>query len=68
LPLSGRKLPLKQNLNLWRGTADLFSEAERQAKEWDYVQWAEALRARPVGLVLNCVDLGQDPAGTARRG
>jgi pimeloyl-ACP methyl ester carboxylesterase len=31
--------------------ADLFSEAERHAKDWDYVQWAEALRTRPVLLV-----------------
>ena len=29
----------------------LFEEAERHAKEWDYVQWAEALRTRPVLLV-----------------
>jgi len=29
-----------------RGTtaAELFAEAERHAKDWDYVQWAEALR------------------------
>ncbi len=31
--------------------AQLFAEAERHAKDWDYVQWAEALRARPVLLV-----------------
>lgn len=31
--------------------AQLFAEAERHATEWDYVQWAEALRARPVLLV-----------------
>jgi len=31
--------------------ADLFAEAERHAKDWDYVQWAEALRTRPVLLV-----------------
>lgn len=30
---------------------DLFAEAERHAKEWDYVQWADALRTRPVLLV-----------------
>src|SRR5260370_1014532 len=29
----------------------LFSEAERHAKEWDYVHWADALRGRPVLLV-----------------
>src|SRR5437868_5363833 len=29
----------------------LFDEAERHAKDWNYVQWAEALRARPVLLV-----------------
>jgi pimeloyl-ACP methyl ester carboxylesterase len=36
-----------------RGTtaAQLFVEAERHAEDWDYVQWAEALRARPVLLV-----------------
>jgi uncharacterized protein len=31
--------------------SDLFLEAERHAKDWDYVQWAEALRTRPVLLV-----------------
>ena len=31
--------------------SDLFSEAERHAKEWDYVQWAEALGTRPLVLV-----------------
>jgi pimeloyl-ACP methyl ester carboxylesterase len=31
--------------------AGLFEEAERYAKKWDYVQWAEALRTRPVLLV-----------------
>jgi len=30
---------------------DLFAEAERHAKEWDYVQWADALRTRPLLLV-----------------
>jgi uncharacterized protein len=30
---------------------DLFAEAERHAKDWDYVQWAEALCTRPVLLV-----------------
>jgi hypothetical protein len=30
---------------------DLFAEAERHARDWDYVQWAEALRTRPVLLV-----------------
>lgn len=29
----------------------LFDEAERHAKDWDYVQWAERLRGRPVLLV-----------------
>ena len=29
----------------------LFEEAERHAKEWDYVQWADSLRNRPVLLV-----------------
>jgi len=31
--------------------AELFAEAERHAKDWDYVQWAEALRTRPVLLL-----------------
>jgi pimeloyl-ACP methyl ester carboxylesterase len=30
---------------------ELFAEAERHGKDWDYVQWAEALRGRPVLLV-----------------
>jgi pimeloyl-ACP methyl ester carboxylesterase len=30
---------------------ELFAEAERHGKEWDYVQWAQALRMRPVLLV-----------------
>jgi ribonuclease BN (tRNA processing enzyme) len=30
---------------------ELFAEAERHAKAWDYVQWAEALRTRPVLLL-----------------
>jgi uncharacterized protein len=31
--------------------SDLFAEAERHAKEWDYVQWADAFRTRPLLLV-----------------
>lgn len=31
--------------------SDLFAEAERHAKEWDYIQWADALRTRRVLLV-----------------
>jgi uncharacterized protein len=51
-----REVRLKRwqpNLHPVQGTsaADLFSEAERHAKDWDYVQWADALRARPVLLV-----------------
>lgn len=36
-----------------RGTtaAQLFAEAARHEKDWDYVQWAERLRSRPVLLV-----------------
>lgn len=30
---------------------ELFEEAGRHTKDWDYLQWAEALRARPVLLV-----------------
>ncbi len=29
----------------------LFAEAERHVRDWDYVQWADALRTRPVLLV-----------------
>jgi uncharacterized protein len=51
-----REVRLKRwqsNLHPVQGTsaADLFSEAERHAQDWDYVQWADALRARPVLLV-----------------
>jgi ribonuclease BN (tRNA processing enzyme)/pimeloyl-ACP methyl ester carboxylesterase len=31
--------------------SDLFVEAEKHAKDWDYVQWADALRTRPVLLL-----------------
>jgi hypothetical protein len=31
--------------------SELFAEAERHAKDWDYVQWAEVLHGRPVLLV-----------------
>jgi uncharacterized protein len=31
--------------------AELFAEAERHSKDWDYVQWAEALCTRPVLLL-----------------
>ena len=31
--------------------SDLFTEAERHAKDWDYVQWADVLRTRPLLLV-----------------
>ena len=31
--------------------AKLFVEAERHAKDWDYVQWADSLRTRPVLLL-----------------
>lgn len=31
--------------------SDLFAEAQRHAKDWDYVQWADALRTRPLLLV-----------------
>jgi uncharacterized protein len=30
---------------------ELFAESERHAKDWDYVQWADALRTRPILLV-----------------
>ena len=47
-------------LNRWKmqlhpvpgaNASDLFAEAERHAKDWDYVRWAEALHALPVLLV-----------------
>lgn len=31
--------------------SDLFREADRHTKDWDYVQWAETLHTRPVLLV-----------------
>jgi uncharacterized protein len=31
--------------------SELFAEAERHRKDWDYVQWAETLRGRPVLLI-----------------
>src|SRR5215472_16504237 len=36
-----------------RGTTatDLFAEAERHAKDWNYIQWADAMHARPVLLI-----------------
>jgi uncharacterized protein len=30
---------------------ELFAEAARHAKDWDYVQWADGLRGRPILLV-----------------
>jgi dienelactone hydrolase len=52
--------------------SDLFAEAERHAKEWDYVQWADALRTRPVLLVeaddQNHTDYGSAGLRTAAEG
>jgi pimeloyl-ACP methyl ester carboxylesterase len=31
--------------------SELFAEAERHAKDWDYVQWADVLRGRPILLL-----------------
>jgi pimeloyl-ACP methyl ester carboxylesterase len=41
------------NLHPVKGSTaqELFAEANRHTKDWDYVQWSEALRARPVLLV-----------------
>ncbi len=41
------------NLHPVRGSSapELFAEAKRSSKDWDYVQWADELRARPVLLV-----------------
>jgi len=30
---------------------ELFAEAERHAKDWNYIQWADAMHARPVLLI-----------------
>lgn len=52
----GREARLKRwetQLHPVRGAtaSSLFDEAARHAKDWDYVQWADALRGRPVLLV-----------------
>jgi pimeloyl-ACP methyl ester carboxylesterase len=51
-----------------RGTtaAELFGEAERHTREWDYVQWAEALRARPILLIEADDQNRSDMAALAR--
>jgi len=43
----------ESNLHPVKGTTapELFAEAKRHTKDWDYVQWADALGARPVLLV-----------------
>ena len=43
----------KTNLHPVKGSTapELFAEAKRHTKDWDYVQWAGALSARPVLLV-----------------
>jgi pimeloyl-ACP methyl ester carboxylesterase len=46
--------------------AELFAEAEHHAREWDYVQWAEALRARPVLLIEADDQNHSDMAALAR--
>jgi pimeloyl-ACP methyl ester carboxylesterase len=51
-----REVRLKRwqsNLHPIQGTTarDLFAEADRHAKDWDYVQWADGLRTRPILLV-----------------
>jgi pimeloyl-ACP methyl ester carboxylesterase len=51
-----REVRLKRwqsNLHPTQGTSarDLFAEAEHHAKDWDYVQWADGLRTRPILLV-----------------
>jgi uncharacterized protein len=44
---------LETQLHPVRGAnaSDLFAEAERHTKDWDYLRWAEALRTLPVLLV-----------------
>jgi len=41
------------NLHPIQGSSapELFAEAERHSKDWDYVQWADGLRGKPVLLV-----------------
>ena len=51
-----REVRLKRwetNLHPIQGSSapELFGEAERHARDWDYVQWAGALRGKPVLLV-----------------
>jgi pimeloyl-ACP methyl ester carboxylesterase len=51
-----RKVRLQRwetNLHPIQGSSapELFAEAERHAKDWDYVQWADALRGKPILLV-----------------
>ena len=51
-----REVRLKRwetNLHPIQGSSapELFAEAERHARDWDYVQWAGALRGKPVLLV-----------------
>ena len=50
----------------------LFAEAERHAKDWDYVQWAGALRGHPVLLVeaddQNHVDMEELGAALRQKG
>ena len=43
----------ESNLHPVKGSSapELFAEAKRHTKDWDYVQWADALRALPVLLV-----------------
>ena len=43
----------KSQLHPIRGATaeELFAEASRHSRDWDYVQWADALRNRPVLLV-----------------
>jgi pimeloyl-ACP methyl ester carboxylesterase len=52
--------------------SELFAEAERHAKDWDYVQWVEALRGRPVLLVVaddqNHADMEALAAGIRQKG
>jgi alpha/beta superfamily hydrolase len=52
--------------------AELFAEAARHAKDWDYVQWADALRSRSVLIVeaddQNRSDMGALAAALQRKG
>jgi alpha/beta superfamily hydrolase len=52
--------------------AELFAEAARHIKDWDYVQWLDAMRSRPVLLIeaddQNHADMEALATGLRRKG